>query len=125
MSRKIVSMLVVFVGTLLSTGAALAKEGDVEACSGKSQGDACTRADGDAGTCSPDDSDPNVLTCDDDATGAGGSSSGDDGGCSGSDGSTTSSSNAPVAAFALLGLGAFGRTRRAALRRGRITSAAR
>ncbi len=53
------------------------------ACDGLDLGDACVRDDGDAGTCVPDESDPDVLECEDDHTG-GGDSTGDDSDDSGS-----------------------------------------
>lgn len=46
--------------------AAFAKDGDEEACVGLQDGDACVRADGDPGVCQPDESDVNILVCDDD-----------------------------------------------------------
>jgi hypothetical protein len=53
--------------SLLLASPAFAREGDVEACIDLAEGDDCTRADGDPGICQPDDSDPDVLECDDDA----------------------------------------------------------
>ena len=65
---RITCMSIVTVATsLLLASPTLAKEGDVEACIDKVEGDDCTRADGDVGVCQPDESDPNVLKCDDDA----------------------------------------------------------
>ncbi|HHH28158.1 MAG TPA: hypothetical protein ENK57_07415 [Polyangiaceae bacterium] len=40
---------------------------DKAACVDLAEGDDCARGDGDPGICIPDESDPNVLTCDDDA----------------------------------------------------------
>lgn len=79
--------------------AAFAKDGDEEACVGLVDGDACVRADGDAGVCQPDESDASILVCDDD--GASGSDSGSGSGCD-------SGSGAPVGwlAMALLAFGA-------------------
>ncbi len=62
------SLAAVLVAGLVSS-TALAKDGDIEACAGLEEGDACTRADGDPGVCQPDDSDPGVIKCDDDAYG--------------------------------------------------------
>ena len=68
----------------LSATSAFADDADKAACADLDEGDDCTRGDGSAGTCIPDESDASVLTCDDDASGTGGSG-GDDsssGGCS-------------------------------------------
>jgi hypothetical protein len=58
----------------LVSGAAWGREGDEEACVDLFEGDACTRDDGSEGTCLPDDSDPDVLKCDDDGLSGGGTS---------------------------------------------------
>lgn len=62
---------------------AFADDADKAACANLEEDDDCTRGDGGPGVCIPDESDPNVLTCDDDSSGTGGSG-GDDasGGCS-------------------------------------------
>jgi uncharacterized protein (TIGR03382 family) len=60
-----------------TSGFAFADEADKAACVDKSEGDECTRGDGDPGFCEVDESD-DVLSCDDD--GASSSS----GGCSAS-----------------------------------------
>lgn len=69
----------------LAATPAFADAADKAACADLEEGDDCTRGDGSAGTCIPDESDASVLTCDDDASGTGGSG-GDDssssGGCS-------------------------------------------
>jgi MYXO-CTERM domain-containing protein len=73
MIRSILATLAISCASLLVATAALANEGDIQACNGKNEGDECTRSAGDAGTCQPDASDPAVLTCDDtgaDDTGA-------------------------------------------------------
>lgn len=72
------------------------KDGDELACASLAEGDACTEEDGDAGFCVPDDSDPNVLECDDDGASSASSSSL---GCS-----TAASGAAGGGAFALLAL---------------------
>jgi hypothetical protein len=94
---------------LLTATAAFAKDGDEEACAGLEVGDDCTRADGDPGVCQEDTSDPGVLTCDDDALGAGG----------GGDTDTSSSGGCRVAGVqggAALSLLALGLLRRRARR---------
>lgn len=68
---------------MLVTTSAFAKDGDEEACAGLDVGDACTRADGDPGTCQEDTSDPGVITCDDDTPTGGASGSDTDGSSSG------------------------------------------
>jgi uncharacterized protein (TIGR03382 family) len=83
---------------LASPGALAATDPDVTACEGASEGDACTRENGDEATCLPDESDPGTLKCDDD----GGSSSGS--GCS-----TTGPLGA--SALGLLALGLLARRR--------------
>jgi hypothetical protein len=68
----------------LAATPALADDADKAACANLEEDDDCTRGDGDPGVCIPDESDPDVLTCDDDSSGTGGSG-GDDsssGGCS-------------------------------------------
>lgn len=67
----------------LAATPAFADAADKAACADLEEGDDCTRGDGGPGTCIPDESDADVLTCDDDASGTGGSG-GDDssGGCS-------------------------------------------
>lgn len=98
---------------------AFADDADKAACADKSEGDDCTRGDGDPGTCVPDDSDP-VLTCEDDAGSADDSSSSDDdssddssssGGCS-AGGAPASSGGAPIAGALALALGIARRRRR-------------
>lgn len=79
---------------------ALANDADKAACAALDDGDDCTRGDGRAGLCTPDASDPDVLTCDDDAS-ADDSSGDDSGGCS-STGTTPASTGAGAL---LLGLG--------------------
>ncbi|NUO49401.1 MAG: hypothetical protein HOV80_11150 [Polyangiaceae bacterium] len=70
---------------LFSPAVAFADDADKAACASLEEGDDCTRGDGDPGVCSRDESDANVLTCDDDAIGSGSGGS-DDGssGCSAS-----------------------------------------
>ncbi len=65
---------------VLTAPLASADDDDKAACVNLEEGDACTRGDGDPGFCFPDESDPQVLTCDDD--GAGGDGSSGDDGCS-------------------------------------------
>lgn len=72
------------------------RDADRIACADLSEGDECTEDDGDAGACKPDDSDPNVLECDDDAL-AGSSSSG---GCSAA-GTTGAASTGVLVGLAL------------------------
>ena len=121
---KIVSrILALTFAVVLSAGAAPARadQADKDACASLDEGDDCTRGDGGSGVCVPDESDPGVLTCDDDAS-AGGSGSGDDGSgddssggralaCSASDGAP--SGGAAPLAFALgaIALVAWGRRR--------------
>ncbi len=57
---------------------ARADDADKAACADLENGDDCVRGDGDEGTCVPDDSDPGVLTCEDEAFDSMGDS-GDDG----------------------------------------------
>jgi hypothetical protein len=45
-----------------------ADDGDKAACADLAEGDACTDSDGAEGTCVPDESDANVLTCEDSAS---------------------------------------------------------
>lgn len=70
---KPITILAITLAGLAASSSSFAKEGDIEACEGLEDGDACTRADGDAGICQPDASDPGVITCDDDGLGAGNS----------------------------------------------------
>lgn len=65
MKKSILAALALSCASLLPTTASFANEGDVQACDGKTDGDDCTRSDGGAGTCQPDESDPAVLTCED------------------------------------------------------------
>ena len=67
MTRTTCFSIAALATSLLLASPAFAREGDVEACMDKAEGDDCTRADGDPGVCQPDDSDPDVLECDDDA----------------------------------------------------------
>ena len=90
-----------FAASLLVTSTAFADDADKAACAALDEGDDCTRGDGRAGTCIPDDSDPNVLTCDDDASGLDDSS--DDGGCS--VGARSAAAGSPAALLAM-GIGA-------------------
>ncbi|NUP14299.1 MAG: hypothetical protein HOW73_50350 [Polyangiaceae bacterium] len=110
-----------FVSILLATVAfapaiASADDADKAACADLDEGDECTRGDGDPGFCIPDESDANVLTCDDDrsAGGTGGSSAGDDNssgaGCSASSGAANAS-GAILVALAGLGISAARRRR--------------
>jgi MYXO-CTERM domain-containing protein len=64
------------------------READRIECAELSEGDSCTESDGDEGACKVDDSDPNVLECDDDAVASSSSASA---GCSASGGDATSS----------------------------------
>jgi len=75
-----------FLAAGLAPARALADDADKAACASLDEGDDCTRGDGDPGVCIPDESDTNVLTCDDDTSGAGA------GGSGGSDGSSDCSS---------------------------------
>jgi uncharacterized protein (TIGR03382 family) len=110
------SMLGISTAALLAVSAtpALADQADKDACVGLEEDDDCTRGDGDPGFCIPDESDPNVLTCDDDTAGAGGDdgSGGDDSsgsGCSASGGAGSSLAGGGLIA----GLIALARRRRA------------
>ncbi len=89
-------------------------QGDQAACVDHEEGDACTRADGRAGTCSPDDSDPGTLECDDDAA----PSSDDSGGNSNDDSPQLSCSfdraAAPSGLLGLFAIAAIARRRRTA-----------
>lgn len=67
--------LLVGVAVLVATSPAAADD-DVAACEGKSEGDACEEADGEKGTCLPDDG-TDVLECES-PDGAGGSGADDD-----------------------------------------------
>ncbi len=100
--------LVLLIG---AQGTARADDADKAACVNKSEGDACERGDGDAGVCVPDESDANVLTCEDTVGGGNDDNSGDDSpSCS-----VTPSAAAPgLAGLLALGLlfGVRGRTRR-------------
>lgn len=89
----------------LSAVPALADQADKDACVGLAEGDDCTRGDGSAGTCIPDESDASVLTCDDDGGGGSGGGGGDDsssGGCSSSGGGAPA--GLPFAFFAMAAL---------------------
>ena len=100
---------------------AFADQADKDACVGLEEDDDCTRGDGSAGTCIPDDSDPGVLSCDDDGSGGSG---GDDGsGGSGGDDSkagiscsTSPGAPAPLS-FAFFALAALAVGRRKIWRR--------
>jgi MYXO-CTERM domain-containing protein len=106
MIRRMLFPMVLVVSTV-SANAAFADEADKAACVDLEEGDACTRGDGDPGTCVPDESDPDVLTCEDEA-GAGGAASGE-GGCS----SAGQHGRAPGAALAVAVAGLLvGRRRR-------------
>ncbi|MEZ4439570.1 MAG: MYXO-CTERM sorting domain-containing protein [Polyangiaceae bacterium] len=93
---RITFTLLAAVGLALPAGIASADDADKAACVDLEEGDDCTRGDGGPGTCIPDESDANVLTCDDD--GAGGSGGDDGGGCS-------VSGQDPSSALPLLALG--------------------
>lgn len=67
----------------LAATPAFADDADKAACADLDEGDECTRGSGDPGVCIPDESDADVLTCDDDSSGTGGA---DAGGCSASRG---------------------------------------
>lgn len=83
-----------------TSGLAFADDDDKAACVDKSEGDECTRGDGDPGYCEVDESD-DVLSCDDD-----GPSSGNSSGCS-------ASANDPGSLFGMAGvLGALALVRR-------------
>lgn len=113
-------VLAILASPVFAVGIAHADDEDKAACEGKEEGDACTRGDGDSGTCVPDDSDP-VLTCEDsigdstNSSSAGNSSSSssgdddDDSGCriggGGADGMW-------FAGFAVAGFVGLGRRRR-------------
>ncbi len=64
MTTKYLSGLVGLASILLA-GPALANDANEAACEWSALGDACVREDGDAGTCVSDESDPDVLTCED------------------------------------------------------------
>ena len=66
MSRRFVPFLISLC-VALAPAIALANDEDKAACADLQEGDECTRKDGDAGVCVPDDSDP-VLTCEDDVS---------------------------------------------------------
>lgn len=88
----ILSLLLALTATTISP-VALADDDDKAACAALEEGDDCTRGDGDPGFCIPDESDPNVLTCDDDTSGL---DDADDGGCSvGGDAASSSLSLVP------------------------------
>lgn len=71
-----------------SDDSASEREADRIECVDLAEGDSCTESDGDAGACKVDDSDPNVLECDDDAAS---SSSNASAGCNASGAEGTSS----------------------------------
>ena len=77
---KTLSLIAALASCLVLDAPALADEADKAACANLDEGDACTRGDGDPGTCVPDESDPAVLTCEDE--GEGGAAADD--GCSAS-----------------------------------------
>lgn len=58
----------------LASSPALADDADKAACASLDRGDACIRGNGDPGVCLPDESDPNVLTCEDTGTSSSGAS---------------------------------------------------
>lgn len=110
MKKSILAALALSCASLLVTTASFANEGDVQACDGKADGDACTRSDGSAGTCEPDDSDPAHLHCEDESS----SSSSGSGSCSIT---SPGAASAPVSYAAALALGlaaVLGRARRPA-----------
>lgn len=96
-----------FSATVLAAPMALADDEDKAACVDLDEGDDCTRGDGDPGVCIPDESDPNVLTCDDDtlSSGGGGSNSGSGDGCSASGAASTGGGFALVGLVAALAIG--------------------
>lgn len=109
MKPSVLAALSLAVALATASAPALADDDDKAACADKAEGDACTRGDGDAGVCVPDDSDP-VLTCEDDVgstSGSGSTSGGSDdssddsssGGCS-----AAGSPASPAGALALVGL---------------------
>ncbi|MBK6513174.1 MAG: hypothetical protein IPM79_06930 [Polyangiaceae bacterium] len=85
-----------------------ADDADKAACVDLDEGDDCTRGDGGPGVCIPDESDPDVLTCDDDPSedGGGGGSSSDSGGAGCAIGSGPS--GAPLLAVVGVALAAAG-----------------
>lgn len=88
-----------------------ADDADKAACVDLDEGDDCTRGDGGPGVCIPDESDPDVLTCDDDpgVDNSGGGSSDDGGaGCA----AAPSASGSPVVALVGLALALAARARR-------------
>lgn len=95
---------------------ARADDADKAACASLDEGDACTRGDGDPGVCQPDDSSPNVLSCDDDGLATGSSSSG--GGTSDDSGGCTMSHRRASSSVAGLVLGAAAIVAAARRRRG-------
>lgn len=68
MIRSFIRMTVPALGLAawLVTSGARAADDDEAACAGKAEGDACTEADGEKGTCEPD-TDTGVLECEDPA----------------------------------------------------------
>lgn len=95
-------MTTIVMALLLGAATADAREGDEAACEGLVEGDDCTRANGDAGLCQPDDSDPEVLVCDDDGLGS----------SDGSGSSDCSTAGSSAAGWLALGLVAVGSRRR-------------
>ena len=87
--------------TLVFTTAALANDEDKAACEDLVEGAECLRHNGDDGICVYDDSDPDVLTCEDENW-----SGGDDSGGVSCATGRSPASGAPI--LALLGLGVLG-----------------
>ena len=56
-------MTLFWITLAMSAAPALANDEDKAACEGLLEGDACIDHNGRDGTCIPDESDPNVLTC--------------------------------------------------------------
>jgi MYXO-CTERM domain-containing protein len=107
--KNLSTLFAVTLGAALALGTPIARadQADKDACIGLAEGDDCTRGNGAPGTCSPDASDPSVLTCDDDASGTA-DSGGDSSGCS------TSRGSPDPLAILLLGVGLAWSRRRAA-----------
>ncbi len=89
---------------LVAPAIASADEADKAACADLDEGDDCTRGDGGPGTCIPDESDPDVLTCDDDSSSSSTGSGGSDDGSSSSASCSAAAPSSGSAAFGALGL---------------------
>lgn len=109
--RLFTACTALLLGLVTLPSIASANDEDKAACAALEEGDACERSDGSDGTCQPDESDPGVLTCEDDppSGGSGGSSSGSDD----SEGCNLAGDTRDAAFLAVaLGLGLFSLRRR-------------